>query len=105
LASASLSGSTDFGRKSSRGTADACPGSGGSTLFGNRYGIEFSGKGLKLFAGQRAEEGLHQHFRFAQAGGEIIVQTFQFVPAIAGLHGDACGDVFGGIIIFTRQAL
>src|SRR5580658_1044185 len=56
LASRGLVNSTNFGRKSSGGSTDTCPWSGGPTLFGNRNGIELGGERLELFAGKRPEE-------------------------------------------------
>jgi hypothetical protein len=73
LASRGLRNSTNFGRKSSRGAADARPGSSDGALIGNWLGFQLGGEGLELFGGQRAQERLNQDFRFAQAGGEIVV--------------------------------
>ncbi len=58
-----------------------------------------------MLAGQGAEERLHQDFRFAEAGGEVILQAFQLLPAIAWCNRACCGDVLGGVIIFSSELL
>jgi hypothetical protein len=105
LASVGLADSTKIGRKSSRSTADSRSRSRRGALLGREHRIQFRREGAELLARQRADEGFHCYFGLAQAGSEIVVQAFELVPGVAGLHGDPGRDVFGRVVIFAGKLL
>jgi hypothetical protein len=52
-------------------------------------------KAGELLDGQRAKETLQQNLGLAQAGGEVVVQAFEFFPGDERAGGEAVGDIVG----------